>query len=139
MINFFFEDCESTSFRDENQLLKTPQVVEREGFKLGFLNIIFCSDRYLLLLNKQHLNHDYFTDIITFPFVDEKIISGDLFISLDRVSENAETQKVSKQKELARVVIHGILHLCGYNDKQEEEVAMMRSKEKEYLNLIGFT
>ncbi len=139
MINFFFEDCESTSFIDEKQLLKTPQVVEKEGFNMGFLNIIFCSDRYLLLLNRQHLNHDYFTDIITFPFVDEKIISGDLFISLDRVSENAETQNVSKQKELARVVIHGILHLCGYNDKQEEEVITMRTKEKEYLSLIGFT
>ena len=139
MINFFFEDCESTSFINENQLLKTAQVVEKEGFKLGFLNIVFCSDHYLLLLNKQHLNHDYFTDIITFSFVDEKIISGDLFISLDRVSENAETQNVSKQKEMARVVIHGILHLCGYNDKQEEEVTMMRTKEKEYLDLIGFT
>ena len=90
-------------------------------------------------MNKRHLNHDYYTDIITFSYGNGLVISGDLFISVDRVYENANKEGVSKQNEIARVMIHGLLHLCGYNDKTDEEIRVMRSKEKEYLSMIGFT
>jgi rRNA maturation RNase YbeY len=139
MIQFFFEDCEEQGFINEKELLKTTQVVDNEGFIKGDLSVVFCSDAYLLSVNKQYLNHDYYTDIITFSYVDGSRISGDFFISIDRVSENAIKEGVSKQKELARVLIHGLLHLCGYNDKEAQEVLVMRSKESEYLSMIGFT
>ena len=139
MIRFFYEDCETRGFINENNLLKTTQVIDNEGFKKGDITVIFCSDSYLLSINKQHLNHDYYTDIITFSYVEEGVISGDLFISIDRVSENARKEEVSKTNELSRVMIHGLLHLCGYNDKEEDEIKVMREKEKEYLSMIGFT
>ena len=90
---------------------------------------MFCSDDYLLEINKKHLNHDYYTDIITFDY-SEKKISGDLLISIDRVKENAKTFSVSFIHELNRVVIHGVLHLCGYNDKTEEEKADAKSRKQ---------
>ena len=139
MIRFFYEDCEARSFINEKELLKTTQVVDSEGFKKGELTVVFCSDPYLLNLNKQHLNHDYYTDIITFSYVEGDVISGDLFISIDRVSENAVQEGVTKSNELSRVLIHGLLHLCGYNDKEEEEIKVIRQKEKQYLSVIGFT
>jgi len=139
MIQFFFEDCEAQSFINEKELLKTVQVIDIEGFTEGDLSVVFCSDAYLLSVNKQYLNHDYFTDIITFSYVDGSKISGDFFISIDRVSENAIQEGVSKQNELARVLIHGLLHLCGYNDKEAQDVLVMRSKESKYLSMIGFT
>jgi len=139
MIRFFYEDCEARGFINENNLLKTTQVIDNEGFKKGDIAVIFCSDSYLLSINKQHLNHDYYTDIITFSYVEEGVISGDLFISIDRVSENARKEQVSKTNELSRVIIHGLLHLCGYNDKEDDEIKVMREKEKEYLSMIGFT
>jgi rRNA maturation RNase YbeY len=139
MIQFFYEDCETNRFINERELQKTSQVVDSEGFNKGGVSVVFCSDPYLLQINKQHLNHDFYTDIITFSYVEGDMISGDLFISIDRVSENAEQEGVSKENELARVLIHGLLHLCGYNDKEEEEINLMRSKEKEYLLMIGFT
>ena len=139
MIRFFYEDCDARSFINEKELLKTTQVIDNEGFKKGELTVVFCSDPYLLNLNKQHLNHDYYTDIITFSYVEEDVISGDLFISIDRVSENAGQEGVSQSNELSRVLIHGLLHLCGYNDKEEEEIKVIRKKEKQYLSMIGFT
>ena len=139
MIRFFYEDCETRGFINENNLLKTTQVIDNEGFKKGELTVVFCSDPYLLNLNKQHLNHDYYTDIITFSYVEGDVISGDLFISIDRVSENAGQEGVSQSNELSRVLIHGLLHLCGYNDKEEEEIKVIRKKEKQYLSMIGFT
>ena len=139
MIRFFYEDCDARSFINEKKLLKTTQVIDNEGFKKGELTVVFCSDPYLLNLNKQHLNHDYYTDIITFSYVEGDVISGDLFISIDRVSENAGKEGVSQSNELSRVLIHGLLHLCGYNDKEEEEIKVIRKKEKQYLSMIGFT
>ena len=105
----------------------------------GVLTLIFCSDDYLLEINQQHLNHDYFTDIVTFDYSVGDEISGDLFISIERVAENAALFGVSFLHELHRVIIHGVLHLCGYGDKLEEDVIIIRTKEDFALNMIGFT
>lgn len=139
MIHFFYEDCLSLNLTLENKLEKTTQLIEIEGFNPGEISVIFCSDDYLLSLNKTYLNHDYFTDIITFSYNKEGFISGDLFISVDRTRDNAEKNKVSYSNELARLVIHGMLHLCGFNDKSQEEVKLIRHKEEEYLKMFGFT
>ena len=139
MIHFFYEDCLPFNQTLQKKLEKTTQLVEKEGFNQGELSVIFCSDDYLLSLNKTYLNHDYFTDIITFSYNEEGIVSGDLFISVDRTKENAEKNNVSISNELARLVIHGMLHLCGFNDKSQEEINVIRKKEEEYLKMFGFT
>ena len=105
-------------------------------YKTGEISIIFCSDDYLLKINKKYLNHDYFTDIITFNYNENNTIIGDLFISIDRVKENAKELKVDFNNELYRVIIHGVLHLCGYNDKTQDQQKEIRTKEDEYLELI---
>ena len=138
-MHFFYEDCRPTKHTSKTQLKNTPQLVEKEGFKLGDVCVIFCSDDYLLSLNKKHLNHDYFTDIITFSYNEEGLISGDLFISLERANENSEKNNASFSNEIARLVIHGLLHLCGFNDKSPDEIKTMRLKEEEYLKMFGFT
>ena len=99
----------------------------------GDVVLIFCSDEYLLEINKKPLNHNYYTDIITFDYCVENIVSGDLYISIDRVKENAKTFNDSFINELTRVVIHGVLHLCGYNDKTEADQKNMRNLENKYL------
>lgn len=138
-MHFFYEDCRPIKHTSKTQLKKTTQLVEKEGFKPGDVCVVFCSDDYLLSLNKKHLNHDYFTDIITFSYNEKGLISGDLFISLDRARDNAEKNKVSFSNEIARLVIHGLLHLCGFNDKSPDEIKTMRLKEEEYLKMFGFT
>lgn len=107
--------------------------------KTGDVTLIFCSDDYLLEINQQHLNHDYFTDIVTFDYSVDDTISGDLFISSERVAENAALFGVPFLHELHRVIIHGVLHLCGYGDKLEEDAIIIRTKEDYALSLIGFT
>ena len=114
------------------------QTIDKEGFKEGELNYIFCSDEQLLEKNIEFLNHDTFTDIISFDYTMGKLISGDIFISIDRVTENAKSFNTSFQDELNRVMIHGILHYCRYNDKSEEDKSLMRSKEDYYLSLRKF-
>lgn len=114
-------------------------VVSRETKTLGDVCLIFCSDDYLLEINQQHLNHDYFTDIVTFDYTCENEVSGDLFISVDRIRENASDFGVSFDEELHRVCIHGVLHLCGYKDKSEADELLMRQKENEALSLLSFT
>jgi rRNA maturation RNase YbeY len=99
----------------------------------GDIVLIFCSDDYLLEINKKHLNHDYYTDIITFDYCVENIVSGDLYISVDRIKENAKTFEDTFINELTRVVIHGVLHLCGHNDKTEADQKNMRNLENKYL------
>ena len=99
------------------------------GKTVGELAFVFCSDQYLLEMNKQYLDHDYFTDIITFDYTDGEMIAGDIFISVDRVEDNACKNLVDKKVEMQRVVIHGVLHLCGYKDKQKEESENMRKLE----------
>jgi rRNA maturation RNase YbeY len=108
-----------------------------EGYQAKDISIIFCSDEFLLDLNKQHLNHDYFTDIITFDLTPkkEKEITGELYISTDRVKFNAKDYNTTVNNELHRVIFHGILHLCGYKDKSKKDIAIMRAKELQYLNL----
>jgi rRNA maturation RNase YbeY len=120
-------------------VLPLTKLILEEQKELGDLNLIFCSDDYLLDMNIEHLNHDYLTDIITFDYCDENIVSGDLFISYDRVCDNAASFNVAVLKELCRVCAHGTLHLCGYGDKSDEEIKVMRQKESYYLRLFGFT
>ena len=102
----------------------------------GDLSVIFCNDEYLKTINIKYLNHDYYTDIITFDYSEKDTISGDLFISIDRVIENAKLNNVHFINELYRVIIHGVLHLCGYNDKTVKEKKEIREKENFFLNII---
>ena len=139
MIHFFYEECVPLPKEHEISATKSTELIDNEGFMLGNINIIFCSDDYLLSINKAHLNHDFYTDIITFSFNKEKEISGDLFISVDRAMENSEINNETYLKETSRLVIHGLLHLCGYNDKTDTQRKTMRSKENQYLKMIGFT
>jgi probable rRNA maturation factor len=104
----------------------------------GDINIIFCSDEHLLEMNRTHLNHDYYTDIITFDFTVLDCVSGDLYISHDRLKENSMTNKVTLANETYRVIIHGVMHLCGYKDKTKTDIAIMRSKEEKYLDKLSF-
>jgi rRNA maturation RNase YbeY len=118
-------------------LVKTiPSLLADENKEEGWISLVFCTDEELLQVNKDHLNHDFYTDIITFDYCEGNTISGDLFISTERVAANATEFGVDFEEELARVVFHGLLHLSGYNDKSEEDKAIMRSKENHYLNKL---
>ena len=110
-------------------------VAESEIKKLGPLSIIFCSDNYILDINIKYLQHDYFTDIITFDYCEGDLVSGDLFISIDSVRENALHYGVRFEDELDRVMVHGLLHLIGYDDHTPEETALMRQKEDYYISI----
>ena len=133
MIQFFFENIAEIPLQpNTSQWLEN--IIISEGKKLGEINYIFCDDEYLLKVNQDFLAHDYYTDIITFDYVKGKTISGDIFVSLQRISDNASTLSNSFEKELQRVIAHGVLHLCGYKDKTEEEEKLMRSKEDYYLS-----
>lgn len=134
MIEFVSEDVKVPDFDSELFVLWLENVVKDELYELGVITIITCSDDYLLEVNKKFLDHDYYTDIITFDYTEDNTISGDLFISIDRVDENAETADVSFLDEFKRVCVHGVLHLCGYKDKTSEEVVEMRLKENHYLD-----
>jgi len=111
--------------------------IEKEGCELGEINYIFCDDAYLLKLNQEFLQHDTLTDIISFDNSLGKLINGDIFISVERVQENAQDFNVSFDDELHRVMIHGVLHYIGFKDKTSEEKTMMRKKENECLKLIN--
>ena len=110
--------------------------VEAEGYELNRLDIVFCSDEFLLEINRNHLDHDYYTDIITFPLNDNPLIA-EIYISIDRVQENAAGLNISFEDELHRVMIHGVLHLCGYDDHEEEDIRMIRKKEEFYLKQLA--
>jgi len=112
------------------------RVVTGENKELGVLTVVFGADEWLLSYNIDYLNHDYFTDIITFDYSEKSVVSGDLLISLERVYDNSATHNVSRETELSRVIIHGVLHLCGYDDKSEKDIRMMRKKEDYYLSLL---
>lgn len=111
------------------------KAIESEKAQTGNLNYIFCTDKYLHQINTEYLKHDSFTDIVTFDYSDGKEISGDVFISIDRVRENAQKFDQSFDLELHRVLIHGVLHLLGYKDKKPADKAQMRKKEEAYLSL----
>jgi probable rRNA maturation factor len=112
------------------------KVILSEGKSEGEINYIFCDDDYLLEINNQYLNHDTLTDIISFDYSLGNEIHGDIYISIERVKENAIDYKVSFQDELMRVLVHGVLHYCGYKDKSEEDESVMRSKEDEKIKLF---
>ena len=133
MIEIEFLECEIPDFDSEFFVSAIGDLIHLENKKLGELALLFCTDEHMLKMNKEHLKHDYYTDILTFDYCMENSVSGDLLISWDTVQSNALKYKVDKQTELKRVVFHGILHLCGYNDKTKEEIQLMRSKENEYL------
>ncbi|QHN65192.1 rRNA maturation RNase YbeY [Bergeyella cardium] len=132
MINFFFENTAPITL--PARLSEWIEVlISQEGKKLGEISYIFCDDTYLLKVNQDYLNHDYYTDIITFDYVKGNTVSGDIFISLERVSDNAAGLSTPFEHELIRVLAHGILHLCGYKDKSDEDQKTMRSKEDFYI------
>lgn len=138
-IHFFSEDI-SYNLKHKG-LLRTwiKNTIIEEGYKLRELNFIFCSDNYLLSMNQEYLNHDTLTDIITFDNSEfKKEIVGDIFISLERIQENAQSFKVKTEDELHRVMIHGTLHLLGYADKGKEAKALMTNKEDLYLSKRAF-
>ncbi len=112
------------------------QVVLQRGKRVGNISYLFCDDEYLLGVNQRFLNHDTYTDIITFDYVVADLISGDIMISVDRVGENALSFGVTFEQELYRVLIHGVLHLLGFKDKTESEAVQMRCKEEESLQLL---
>lgn len=111
-------------------------VVEKRGMKVGEISYIFCKDEYLLNINKTYLNHDYFTDIISFDYSDKDKVAGDLFISIDRVLDNSKSLNQEFEQELYRVIIHGVLHLLGLKDKTEKEEKEMRKAEEECLKSL---
>lgn len=135
-IFYFSEDIDYTlnHTTDMNQMI--GQVSEKESVRIDYLNYIFCSDNYLLDINKKYLKHDYFTDIITFESSEEDgKVSGDIFISIDRAKDNAADYNVSLKNEVTRLIIHGLLHLIGFKDSTDDEKLLMRKKEDYYLSL----
>lgn len=117
------------------QLIKNVFKIEERG--LNSLYYIFCTDSYLLNINKEFLHHDFYTDIVTFDLSNSpKETIGEIYISIDRVSDNAKTLNITEQQELLRVIIHGALHLCGYKDKKKSEITLMREKEDYFLRLF---
>lgn len=135
MISFNYE----TDFLLENESdyeRWIQQIIITENKQEGEINYVFCDDEYLLDINQKYLNHDYYTDIISFDYSVANELHGDIFISIDRVRENAYEFKVSFHNELLRVMAHGVLHYCGYKDKSEEESALMRTKENESILLF---
>lgn len=109
------------------------QSVAEETKSIGDISIVLCSDDYILETNRQYLQHDYFTDIITFDYSENENLSGDLLISIHTVKNNSTTYEVSFHDELRRVIIHGVLHLCGYKDRSKKDAKLMREKENYYL------
>lgn len=135
MINYFFEEI-SPIVIDDQISVWLENIILDEDKKLGKIQYIFCDDEYLLQVNKDHLQHDYYTDVITFDYVKGKKISGDIFVSLQRIEDNAASLSTNKEEELRRVLAHGILHLCGYKDKTDSEQLLMTEKENFYLSKI---
>lgn len=132
MIHFFYENIEETV--DESLKSWIEDIIISEQKKTGEINYIFCDDEYLLKINQDFLDHDYYTDIITFDKVRGKTISGEIFVSLTRIKDNASLISKNYEEEKRRVIAHGVLHLCGYKDKTEEQQKEMRGKEDFYLN-----
>lgn len=136
MINFYSETAFELSNKEQIKRW-VSEIVKLESHELGEVNYIFCDDAYLHKLNIQFLNHDTLTDIISFDNSLGKQIHGEIYISIERVRENATTFSQSFKEELHRVIIHGILHFCGYKDKTEEEEQTMREKENSALKLLS--
>lgn len=137
MIRFQTIDVEMPAIDYDEAKLWIDGVVKRHGKSVGELYYYFCSDDKLLEINQQRLGHDFYTDIVTFPLTDcESVISSEFCLSLDRIAENAQTFGRSYESELHRVIIHGVLHLVGFDDLTDEDEKMMRMKEEESLDLL---
>jgi probable rRNA maturation factor len=135
MISFNYE----TDFELDNESQYEDwisRIIESEGFDEGEINYIFCDDEYLHKINVEYLDHDTLTDIISFDYTVGNLIQGDIFVSIERVRENADDFKVSFDEELRRVLSHGVLHYCGYKDKSEKDEALMRAKEEEKMQMF---
>lgn len=135
MISFNYE----TDFELENEALYEDwisRIIESEGFDEGEINYIFCDDEYLHKINVEYLDHDTLTDIISFDYTVGNLIQGDIFVSIERVYDNANDFNVSFEEELKRVLSHGVLHYCGYKDKSPKDEALMRSKEEEKMQMF---
>ncbi len=131
---YYHSECDF-QLKDEQSITKwLKYAINTENKELGEINYIFCNDQYLLKKNQKYLQHNTFTDIITFDYTEENRLSADIFISIERVKENAITFAVLFETELKRVIIHGVLHLMGYKDKSKEDAETMRSKENFYLS-----
>jgi len=137
MAIYFFS--EEINFEHKEKLMRKrwlKSIATKAGYTVRELNYVFCSDEYLYRMNLEYLNHETYTDIITFDNSEKEFdIAGDIFISIDRVNENAKTHNQKAEIELNRVLVHGLLHLMGYKDKTKEESALMRNKEEESINL----
>ncbi|MBO8480310.1 MAG: rRNA maturation RNase YbeY [Bacteroidetes bacterium] len=133
MIRYFTEDIDFAFKGKSVHSAWLKAVSEEEGRRPGQISVIFCSDPYLLEINRKYLGHDYYTDIITFDYSEGDTISGDLFISVDTVRSNAEYYSADFKDELDRVIVHGVLHLIGYDDHTDEQSAEMRARENHYL------
>lgn len=135
MINFNYET--EFTLDNEGSISKwISNVIKLEGKNEGEINYIFCDDEYLLKINQEHLQHDYYTDIISFDYTIGNEISGDMFISIDRVKDNAVEFNVAFEDELKRVIVHGVLHYCGFKDKSQADELAMRNKEDEKLAMF---
>ena len=133
MIHFFYEN--TSEIIEEKIKPWIEKIIITEEKRLGEINYIVCDDEYLLKINQDFLDHDYYTDIITFDQVRGKTISGEIFVSLQRIKDNASLISKNYEEEKKRVIAHGVLHLCGYKDKTEEQQKIMRAKEDFYLSL----
>jgi rRNA maturation RNase YbeY len=135
MIDYhYLTDFQITAELEYNDWIN--RIITSENASQSQLDFIFCNDQYLLKINQDYLNHDTFTDIITFPYSDDLGIAGDIFISVDRVRENAQTFEVDFETEMRRVIAHGLLHLLGFGDKSDQDAKLMREKENEKLKLF---
>lgn len=134
---FFHNEDVDFSIQQKNKKKRwLKAVIDHLDFKLGNISVIFCSDDYLLSLNKKHLNHNYYTDVITFNYCSNKTISGDIFVSVDRVRAFSIDTNTSFLSEINRVIVHGVLHLCGFDDKKPDEILKMRKLEDLYLTKL---
>lgn len=136
-VEFFCEDVEKPRVKYVALKRWIKDVIEKHGKSVGSINYIFCSDEYLLGINKQYLNHDYYTDVITFDDCEDNKVAGDIYISVERVAENANTYSTG-DTEIFRVIIHAILHLLGLKDKDPEDEKIMRAAEDECLAMDSF-
>jgi probable rRNA maturation factor len=139
MIRFQAENCPMPSINQAQIARWIQEIAAHYEKKVGEINYIFCSDDQILYLNNNHLHHDYYTDIITFDYSDNQRISGDIYIGLETVFSNASTMGLNSSSELLRIIIHGILHLCGFKDKTPEEEAIIHQLEDLALNKIEFS
>ncbi|SOC79419.1 rRNA maturation RNase YbeY [Salinimicrobium sediminis] len=135
IINFYSENVFELEHSSQFETW-IKEVIASEGKKVGEISFIFCDDEYLLEINQQYLDHDTYTDIISFDNSVGNILNGDIFISTERVAENASEYGVTFEEEIKRVIVHGVLHFCGYKDKSKEEAQLMRTKEEEKMKMF---